>query len=92
MSETEKKNGSQELRLFDRKLFRVDGVLFVERFEENGLSLSTVMGELNVEGEGLKIEGFCKENGIVEISGKIYGMYYAEDNRAKKKYFERFFQ
>lgn len=92
MSEAEKKNMSQVLHLVDRKHFQADGVLFVEHFEENILSLSTVMGQLSVEGKDLKIEGFCKENGVVEISGEIQGVYYAEDNRIKKRFFERFFQ
>ena len=92
MSESEKREQAHEIRLINRKSFCADGVLYVEHFEEGCLSLSTVMGQITVEGKDLKIEGFSKENGRVEICGEICGVFYNEELRPKKKLFERFFQ
>ena len=66
-------------------------MLFVEGFDETALSISTVMGEMTIEGRALKIEEFSKEEGNVRISGEICGYYYTESPREKKKLFERFF-
>ena len=92
MSEAEKREASHELRILNRKIFFVDGVLYVEHFEESCLTLSTVMGRMTVEGRNLKIEGFSKEDGSVHICGEITGVFYSEETHVKKKFFERFFQ
>ena len=92
MSEALKNEQSHEIKLTNRKSFCTDGVLYVEHFEETSLTLTTVMGQMTVEGRNLKIEGFSKEEGKVYICGEIAGIYYSEEMRPKKKFFERFFQ
>lgn len=92
MSEIEKKTQLHEFRLQNRKNFYTDGVLYVEHFEETYLTLSTVMGQMTVEGKNLKIEGFSKENGCVHICGEISGIFYNEEAVGKKNFFERFFR
>ena len=88
--ETHKVN--HEIRLSTREIFVADGVLYVESFDDTSLSLSTVMGELILEGQNLKIEGFSKENGTVRIIGTIQAIYYSDEPRVKKKLLSRLFQ
>jgi sporulation protein YabP len=92
MVQEEKTKNDHEIRLSKREAFVADGVLYVESFDEKGLSLATVMGELVIEGENLKIEGFSKENGTVRITGMVQGIYYGDETRSKKKLFGRLFQ
>ena len=90
MEQESKKKQTHEVRVTDRDVLIASGVLFVEGFDEASLMISTVLGELIVEGQALKIEEFSKEEGTVRICGKIRGYYYNEP-REKKKLFERFF-
>ena len=92
MSELNTKEITHEIRIQNRESFFSDGILYVESFDENGLTLSTAKGGMYVEGKKLKIEGFCKENGTIHISGDIMGFYYIEESRTKKKFLERFFK
>ena len=92
MTEEEKQKANHEIRLSKREVFWADGVLYVENFDDTSLSLSTVMGELILEGQNLKIEGFSKENGTVRIVGTVQAIYYSDDSRTKKKLFGRLFQ
>ena len=92
MQGEEKSVPNHEIRINNREAFVANGVLYVESFDDASLSLSTVMGELILEGQDLKIEGFSKENGTVRIIGTIRAFYYADEPRAKKKLFGRFLQ
>lgn len=80
------------MHLFGRERLEVEGVTYVESFDNTGLSLSTVMGDISVEGRDLKIEGFCKEKGTVIIQGIVNGIFYSEETKGRKKLFERLFQ
>ena len=92
MEQEQKKQQSHEVRVLMREMLFANGVLFVESFDETNLSISTVMGEMIVEGRNLKIEEFSKEEGKVRICGEITGYYYNEQPREKKKLLERFFK
>ena len=92
MAGEEKSAVGHEIRINQREAFVANGVLYVESFDDTSLSLSTVMGELILEGQDLKIEGFSKENGTVRIIGTIRALYYGDEPRAKKKLFGRFLQ
>ena len=91
MEQETKKNDPHEVRIISRKTLLASGVLFVESFDESSLSISTVMGDMIIEGRSLKIEEFSKEEGSVRVCGEIGGYYYNEHSREKKKLFERFF-
>ena len=52
MNSTQKGN----VKLTDRETLSVDGVVNVGSFDENFVTIATSLGELNVEGESLKIE------------------------------------
>ncbi len=91
MEQEQKKQQLHEVRVMGREILFATGVLFVESFDETSLSISTVMGEMTIDGRSLKIEEFSKEEGTVRICGEIGGYYYNEQPREKKKLLERFF-
>lgn len=60
----------------------LNGVLSVESFDSSYLSLETSEGQVNIEGESLKIESLIREGGEITVSGKITAVYYT--TRKKK--------
>ena len=59
------------LILDGRKRLEITGVRDVTRFDETSAELSTVLGDLAVDGTGLRIEIFDTEKGLVTLSGEI---------------------
>lgn len=68
-----------------REGIKIDGVSEVLSFDDRGVSLNTVCGSMAVEGEGLRVTTLNTDGGIVEIRGKINGIYYFEDKPAQKR-------
>ncbi len=71
--------------LTDRKTLTLDGVSHVGSFDEEYVVVFTSLGEVNIEGEGLKIENLSKERGEILISGKITAIYYQDRTKGKKR-------
>ena len=92
MPQEEKLERNHDIRLIQREVFVASGVLYVESFDDTSLSLSTVMGDLMIEGQDLKIEGFSKEDGTVRIIGRVQALYYSDVPKTKKKFFGKLFQ
>lgn len=63
----------------------IDGVSDVISFDESGVALLTSCGNMAVEGENLHVTVLNISDGIVELSGKINGLYYFEDKPISKK-------
>jgi len=74
-----------EINILSREKMSITGVKEVMSFDDCGASLSTVDGELTVEGEGIKIGALDTSCGRVSLSGKINGLYYSSDSVEKKK-------
>lgn len=68
-----------------RSGMRIDGVCDVVSFDEGGAVLLTVCGNMAVEGEDIHVTVLNIADGIVELSGKINGLYYFDDKPATKK-------
>ena len=75
--------GKGSVILRDRCELTVDGIDGVLNFDEAFLTLKSSLGDICVEGEGMKIESLSKEKGEVLIKGTISAIYYKE--RASKK-------
>ena len=76
-----------------RKEMQIEGVKEVESFDDRGITLQTVGGDMTVEGEGLRIGVLDMERGVVSISGRIDAVYYAtEDETGKRGFFGRLFR
>ena len=74
-NEQEKKHA---LSMGVRRHISISGVTEVESFDEQTVILSTDCGEMTLEGEGLHIGTLDIARGVVEVDGKINGLYYSD--------------
>lgn len=83
-----------EIILRARNRMSISGVRDVVSFDETQVELVTLCGGLAVEGRELHVSKLELESGIVELDGKVDGMYYADEKTAEGKkqgFFERLF-
>lgn len=73
------------LSLENRKNLILTGILEVISFCDDKISLNTKLGNLNIKGEGLKMNKLDVQNGDVIIIGTILSIVYSGKNVAKKK-------
>jgi sporulation protein YabP len=69
----------QTLTVKDRGEVTVDNVRNVVGFDESYVTLETEMGKITVEGGGMRIESLTRDDGKIEIKGRIDGVYYSTD-------------
>ena len=60
----------------------VRGVLDVLSFDDSEVLLVTTSGHLSLEGTSLHVTVLNTKDGIVEITGKLYGLLYDDDDPA----------
>lgn len=68
----------------NREGIKISGVSDVISFDERGVSLETLCGSMAVEGEELRVRTLNTDEGIVEIDGKVNGVYYYESKPTRK--------
>ncbi|VYT62064.1 sporulation protein YabP [Clostridium paraputrificum] len=73
------------LSLEDRKKLTLSGVLEVINFDDEKISLNTILGNLAIKGEGLKMNKLDVQNGDVIIIGYISSMIYSGKDGKKSK-------
>ena len=88
----EKARISQTLCLKDRAVLELDGVVNVESFTEDALTLATRAGGVSVEGSNLKIEDLSKGDGKILVTGKIDGIFYLDSGEEKRGFFGKLFR
>lgn len=76
-------NEKQTLILENRKTLIIDGIKNVESFNDDFVELSSVMGNISIEGSALKIEALDQQTGKIYIVGDISGFYYTDTKRVK---------
>ncbi|MFQ9613885.1 MAG: sporulation protein YabP, partial [Clostridium butyricum] len=69
----------------DRKKLTLSGVLEVVNFDDEKISLNTILGNLAIKGEGLKMNKLDVQNGDVIIMGYISSMIYSGKDGKKSK-------
>lgn len=84
MNKQNEKAGKHSLHLQNREKLNIDGVENVISFDENAIILQTSLGELNIDGEGLKVVKLSVEDGEVALEGKIFGLFYIDGGRKKR--------
>jgi sporulation protein YabP len=70
--------GLHRLELDGRERLVVSGVEDVERFDENGIVMSTSAGILTVTGEGLHIGKLSLDGGELHVDGRIDSLSYED--------------
>lgn len=79
-----------EIKLIKRREMSVSGVCEVISFDDEGVRLMSVEGELCIEGEEIKIGVLDTDRGVVTLTGRVSGIYYvSEEKREKKGLFSR---
>ncbi|MBM7623884.1 sporulation protein YabP [Sporohalobacter salinus] len=68
------------IKLDDRELMEVSGVLEVINFSEEQVSLDTELGPLLILGEDLNIQQLNLDNGELVVDGYISGLDYSQDS------------
>lgn len=84
-------NEKQTLILENRKTLIIDGIKNVESFNDDFVELTSVMGNISVEGSALKIESLDQQTGKIYIVGEINGFYYTDTKRVKS-FWSKFFK
>ncbi|MGG7179032.1 sporulation protein YabP [Clostridium paraputrificum] len=79
----EEKKGN--ISLESRKRLVLTGVMEVISFDEEKISLNTNLGNLNIKGEGLKMNKLDVQNGDVIIVGTISAIVYSGKDVKKSK-------
>ena len=69
----------------NRDGIKIKGVSEVISFDDSGVALETPLGNMAVEGEGMRVTTLNTDDGIVEISGRINGVYYYETKPMPKR-------
>lgn len=73
-----KPHKKQELKLFNRKLLELTGVLNVQSFDHAQFLLESELGHLSIQGSHLHMKHLSLENGIAVIEGHIQAISYVD--------------
>ncbi len=80
-----KENDMHSVLSQSRKNISVSGVRDVHSFDDKGVVLNTVCGNMAIEGEELRVTVLNLDNGRVEVEGRICGVFYFEESQSVKK-------
>ena len=69
-------NATGTVTVKDRREFTMDGVKNILSFDDSVITLETTLGDVNIEGVGLKIETL-KEDGRISIKGQIDAFFFS---------------
>lgn len=74
----------QELTLKNRKELNISSVLSVKDFTPSELIVETSLGIILISGDELRIDSLSKENGIINIVGRIDAIEYKTVSEKKR--------
>jgi sporulation protein YabP len=84
--EVKVENKRSFLTLENRSKMTLDGVTEIVSFNDEQIMLKTVLGNMDIRGEELKMNKLDVQNGDVMISGKIsYVVYTTEEKKQRKQ-------
>jgi len=78
------KGKRQEIRLLNRRLLEITGVMNVDSFDSEAFMLETELGFLQVKGQNLHIKNLDLEQGTVAIEGSVQSMAYLDGSGPDK--------
>lgn len=74
----------QEIKMLNRKLLEISGVMNVESFDSEEFLLETECGFLMIKGQNLHIKNLSLEQGLVAIEGTINELAYVDSHSQEK--------
>lgn len=78
------KSKRQEIKMLNRKLLEISGVINVESFDSEEFLLETECGFLTIKGNDLHIKNLNLEQGLVAIEGTINAAAYLDGGSQQK--------
>lgn len=84
MVEQSKGQKRQEVKMLNRKLLEITGVLNVESFDSEEFLLDTDLGFLMIKGQNLHIKHLNLEQNLVAIEGLVHSLAYLDGNASTK--------
>lgn len=81
------KTKRQEIKMLNRKLLEISGVLNLESFDSEEFLLETDCGYLTITGQNLHIKNLNLEQGLVAIEGYVHSLAYLDAQQDKSKGF-----
>ncbi|CAM3469296.1 sporulation protein YabP [Paenibacillus catalpae] len=84
MVEQSKGQKRQEVKMLNRKLLEITGVLNVESFDSEEFLLDTELGFLMIKGQNLHIKHLNLEQNLVAIEGLVHSLAYLDGNASTK--------
>lgn len=86
-------NKVQNINIESRNKITVTGVIDVECFDENSITLTTTLGTLLIKGNDIKIEKLNLDLNEVVARGDFYMTeYLTDDNRKEHGFFSKMFK
>ena len=82
-------NMAHTILIEGRRLMRITGVVDVESFQEDEMTVQTQSGTLTVWGEGLKLGKLNPEDGQVLLEGDIVSIEYEQPQPERRLLFFR---
>ena len=82
-------NATHTVLIEGRRRMRITGVVEVERFFEDELTVETEVGTLTVWGEGLKLGRLNPDDGQVLLEGEIVSIEYEQPEPERRPLFFR---
>ena len=76
-----------EVKLLDRGLIYLTGIERIVSFDANDFLMESVMGSIELRGEGLEIVKMDTHDGVVTIKGVINSFVYEEDTKKNTESF-----
>jgi sporulation protein YabP len=88
------KSKRQEIKMLNRKLLEISGVMNVESFDSEEFLLETECGFLMIKGQNLHIKNLSLEQGLVAIEGTINELAYVDalSHEKSKSFFGKIFK
>lgn len=74
----------QEVKMLNRKLLELSGVMNVESFDNEEFLLETEMGYVMIKGSNLHIKNLNLEQGLVAIEGLVNELAYVDGGSGGK--------
>lgn len=78
-------NKKSYITIENRKKMTLDGVLEIISFNEEQILIITVLGNMDIRGEELKMTKLDVQNGDVCITGRISYIVYTSDEKKSRK-------